>query len=169
MRWKSLWCIDREFACESPGDFENPSTYAKVIIKHQVGYFLEHGVLFYYQTFVNSLHCCCCCFIVTLKISETVHRCLAAECGLGTVDLHHRCPLPPPPFTPRPFPVIGMHLTNWSCIRSNVCRYLSLSAWWQHRSDGMAVKASTPLVVIIIIIIINNTSDKEQMWNKITN
>jgi len=42
-----LWYIHREFLYESRGEknFENWSTFAKVIIKHQVAYFfLVHGV-----------------------------------------------------------------------------------------------------------------------------
>jgi len=39
--WKSLWYVHREFCYESLGEknFENRSTFAKVIIKHQTAYF----------------------------------------------------------------------------------------------------------------------------------
>jgi len=43
VRWKSLWCIHREFLYESIG--ENRSIFAKVIIKHQGHTFLRHSVL----------------------------------------------------------------------------------------------------------------------------
>ena len=42
--WKSLWCIHREFSYESSvgeKNFENRSIFAKVIIEHQVAYFVE--------------------------------------------------------------------------------------------------------------------------------
>jgi len=36
----------REFSCELPSkNFENWCTFAKVIIKHQTAYFLQHGVV----------------------------------------------------------------------------------------------------------------------------
>jgi len=43
---KPLRCAHREFSYKSSGEkkIENRSTFAKVIIKHQIAYFLEHGV-----------------------------------------------------------------------------------------------------------------------------
>ena len=69
---KPLRCAHREFSYKSSGEkkIENRSTFAKVIIKHQIAYFLEHGV--YTLRYSDRFSVCVSVHVSLMRLSSFI-------------------------------------------------------------------------------------------------